>query len=135
MCVCVRGWCSRQVEGAEGREQVGSGADGGLAAVFAGQNPADSQQTPQSLRADPGSGPEGEAALSYSPAPVFRSQHPQCTASTLPPPQKQQSAQLSESLNKAQNALQSCDHQLGQLRAQAEEARRQLMEQQQVRDK
>lgn len=124
------------MEGAEGREQVGSGADGGLAAVFAGQNPADSQQTPQSLRADPGSGPEGEAALLLScssfpvPAPTMHCKH-----SSPPPPQKQQSAQLSESLNKAQNALQSCDHQLGQLRAQAEEACRQLMERQQVRDK
>uniref|UniRef100_H3CH63 Uncharacterized protein n=1 Tax=Tetraodon nigroviridis TaxID=99883 RepID=H3CH63_TETNG len=48
---------------------------------------------------------------------------------------KQQSVQLRESLSKAQKALQSCDLQLGQLRARAEEGRRQLTERQQVGDK
>lgn len=63
-------------------------------------------------------------------------QHPQCTASALscPPPQKQQSAQMRESFCKAQNALQSCDHQVAQLRAQLEEALRQVTAQQRVQD-
>lgn len=61
-------------------------------------------------------------------------QHPQCTASTLFPPQKQESLQLRDSFHKAQNALQSCDRQLGRLRVRAEEGRRKLVERQQLGD-
>lgn len=50
------------------------------------------------------------------------------------PPQKQESLQLRDSFHKAQNALQSCDRQLDQLRVQAEEGCRQLVEQQQLGD-
>ncbi|XP_011602671.1 uncharacterized protein [Takifugu rubripes] len=49
--------------------------------------------------------------------------------------QKQQSAQMRESFCKAQNALQSCDHQLAQLRAQSEAALRQVTDQQRVQDR
>ncbi|XP_056257733.1 uncharacterized protein si:dkey-225f5.4 isoform X2 [Seriola aureovittata] len=47
---------------------------------------------------------------------------------------KQQCEQLEESLLKAQNALQSCDHQLTQLRAESEAVLRQLISWQQLRD-
>lgn len=60
-------------------------------------------------------------------------QHPQCTEALFSP-QKQESLQLRDSFHKAQNALESCDHQLGRLRVQAEEGCRQLMERQQVGD-
>ncbi|TDH03530.1 hypothetical protein EPR50_G00164840 [Perca flavescens] len=47
---------------------------------------------------------------------------------------KQQSKQLEESLQKAQNALQSCDHQLTQLKAESEVVLGQLMIWQRIRD-
>lgn len=119
------------MEGAEGGEQVGGGADGGFASVSAGQNLPDPQQTPQSLPADPGSEPQGEHGASS----ILHLTCPNNHKHPPHPPQKQQSVQLRESLTKAQNALQSCDHQLSQLRAQSEEAFRQLMDWQLVRDR
>ncbi|XP_068581775.1 uncharacterized protein si:dkey-225f5.4 [Cebidichthys violaceus] len=47
---------------------------------------------------------------------------------------KQQYEQLDESLQKAHNALQSCDHQLTQLRAESEAALGQLISWQRIRD-
>ncbi|XP_054464099.1 uncharacterized protein si:dkey-225f5.4 [Anoplopoma fimbria] len=47
---------------------------------------------------------------------------------------KQQYTQLEESLQKAQNALQSCDHQLTQLRAESEAVVSQLISWQRIRD-
>ncbi|KAG8006606.1 hypothetical protein GBF38_021149, partial [Nibea albiflora] len=48
--------------------------------------------------------------------------------------QKQQCEQLDESLQKAQNALQSCDHQLTELRAESEAVLGQLISWQRLRD-
>lgn len=122
----------------EGREQVRGGPGGGFAPVFAGQNTSDSQQTTQSLSADPGPEPPGEALL-FKPFPLlvefillFTCAN---THNALQPHQKQQSVQLRESFNKAQNALQSCDNQLAQLRAQSEEVLRRVMGRQQVQDR
>lgn len=63
VCVCVRLWGSQQVEGSEGGEQVGGGADRGFTQIIAGQSPADPQQTTQSHPADPGPPQQGVAPL------------------------------------------------------------------------